>query len=84
MEWVDEPVPGYPKRPIARNSAAAKELKARTLTNLYNVRPQWLDDAHAALDAVVAEAYGWNVEISEDRVLRELLEHNRLARNQDG
>ena len=47
MEWVDEPVPGYPKRPIPRDEAAAKELKKRTLTNLYNARPQWLADAHA-------------------------------------
>ena len=39
VEWVGEPVPGYPKRPIARDEAAAKELKARTLTNLYNARP---------------------------------------------
>ena len=39
VEWADEPVPGYPKRPLARNEAAAKELKARTLTNLYNAPP---------------------------------------------
>ena len=54
VEWVDEPVPGYPKRPVPRNEAAAKALKKRTLTNLYNARPQWLADAHAALDAAVA------------------------------
>ena len=42
MEWVDEPVSGYPKRPVARDEAAAKALKKRTLTNLYNARPQWL------------------------------------------
>ena len=51
---------GYPKR------AAAKALKARTLTNLYNARPQWLADAHAALDAAVAAAYGWEADISEE------------------
>ena len=54
VEWVDEPVPGYPRRPVPRNDAAAKALKARTLTNLYNARPQWLADAHATLDAAVA------------------------------
>ena len=43
VEWVDEPVPGYPKRPVPRDEATAKELKKRTLTNLYNDRPQWLD-----------------------------------------
>ena len=59
VEWVDEPVPGYPKRPMPRNEAAAKELRKRTLTSLYNARPQWLADAHAALDTAVASAYGW-------------------------
>ncbi len=76
VEWVDEPVPGYPKRPIARDVAAAKKLKARTLTNLYNARPQWLGDAHAALDAAVAAAYGWDAGISEDEALRKLLALN--------
>ena len=73
VEWVDEPVPDYPKRAVARDEAAAKELKARTLTNLYNARPQWLTDAHAALDSAVAAAYGWDAGISEDEALRELL-----------
>ena len=56
MEWVDEPVPGYPRRPVPHDEVAEKALKKRTLTNLYNARPQWLDDAHAALDAAVAAA----------------------------
>lgn len=29
------------------------------IPNLYNARPQWLANAHAALDEAVAEAYGW-------------------------
>ena len=37
-EWVDKPAPGYPKRPVTRDEAAAKALKDRTLTNLYNTR----------------------------------------------
>ena len=73
VEWVDEPAPGYPKRPVARDDAAAEELKARTLTKLYNARPQWLADAHAALDAAVASAYGWEAEISDDEALERLL-----------
>ena len=73
VEWVDEPVPGYPKRPVPRGEAAAKEFKARTLTNLYNDRPQWLADAHAALDAAVATVYGWDTGIGEDEALRNLL-----------
>ena len=76
VAWVDEPVPGYPKRPVARDAASAKELEARTLTNLYNARPQWLADAHARLDATVAAAYGWDEDISEDEVLRKLLASN--------
>ena len=76
VEWVTEPVPGYPKRPVPRDDAAAQALKKRTLTNLYNARPQWLVDAHAALDATVAAAYDWPADISDDDALRELLERN--------
>ena len=76
VEWVDEPVAGYPKRPVPRDEAMAKELKKRTLTNLYNDRPQWLDDAHKALDAAVAAAYGWEADIGEDEAMGELLERN--------
>jgi type II restriction/modification system DNA methylase subunit YeeA len=54
-----EVVPGYPDRILPKDEEAAKELKKRTLTNLYNARPQWLANAHAALDQAVAEAYGW-------------------------
>lgn len=76
VEWEDEPVPGYPKHPVSRDEAKAKELKKRTLTNLYNARPQWLADAHAALDVAVAEAYGWDAGISEDESLGKLLALN--------
>ena len=76
VEWIDEPVPSYPKRPVPRDEDAAKAFKKRTLTNLYNARPQWLADAHAALDAAVAAAYGWSADISNDEVLRELLALN--------
>ena len=80
VEWVEEPVPGYPKRPVARDEDAAKALKKRTLTNLYNARPQWLADAHDALDAAVAAAYGWPADITDDEVLRELLALNGTRR----
>ena len=59
VDWVDEPVPGYPKRPVATAAAPLQALGRRTLTNLYNERPQWLAHAHAKLDAAVASAYGW-------------------------
>ena len=80
MEWTDELVPGYPQRPVPRDEAAAKELKKRTLTNLYNARPQWLADAHTTLDTAVATAYGWDAGISDDDALRELLVLNLGAR----
>ncbi len=75
-EWRDEPAPGYPKRPVPRGGEAAKALKSRTLTTLYNTRPQWLADAHAALDAAVAAAYGWDADIGEDEALERLLGMN--------
>ena len=76
VEWVDEPVPGYPKRLVPRDEAAARELKKRTLTNLYNARPRWLADAHTAHDAAVAAAYGWPEDIADDDALRGLLALN--------
>ncbi len=85
-----EVVPGYPDRILPRDEAAA-ELKKRTLTNLYNARPQWLANAHAALDAVVAEAYGWGDDwragpdgqgLGDDEILARLfrLNQERAAR----
>ncbi len=76
VEWMDEPVPGYPKRPVPHDEDSAKALKKRTLTNLYDVRPQWLADAHDALDAAVAAAYGRPADISDEDALRELLALN--------
>lgn len=47
-------------------------LRKRTLTNLYNDRPTWLQNAHAALDRAVFAAYGWS-EDPEDLPEEELL-----------
>jgi type II restriction/modification system DNA methylase subunit YeeA len=63
--------------------AAASELKQRTLTNLYNQRPAWLANAHAALDKAVFAAYGWPDTLSDSEILERLLELNR-ARSQEG
>ena len=76
VEWIDEPVPGYPKRPVPTADADLEQLQRRTLTNLYNQRPQWLTNAHANLDTAVATAYGWPPDISNEDALRELLELN--------
>lgn len=78
-----EVVPGYPDRILPKDAQAAVELKKRTLTNLYNARPQWLADAHRDLDAAVAAAYGWPADISEEDALAKLLELN-LARASAG
>ena len=79
IDIVPEVVAGYPDRILPKNEAAAAELKKRTLTNLYNTRPQWLSHAHRDLDAAVAAAYGWSADISEEDALAKLLELN-LAR----
>ena len=62
---------------MPRDKKAATVLEKRTLTNLYNARPQWLADAHAQLDSAVAAAYGWPGDIADDAALRELLVRNR-------
>ena len=82
VEWVDEPAPGYPKRPVARDEAAAKALKDRTLTKLYNTRPRWLADAHAKLDEAVTAAYGWPADVSEEDALSKLLALNLACSEQ--
>jgi hypothetical protein len=51
-------------------------LNQRTLTNLYNKRPDWLDEAHKRLDAAVLDAYGWPQDISDDKMLLRLLALN--------
>jgi type II restriction/modification system DNA methylase subunit YeeA len=71
-----EVVPGYPDRILPKNVEAAALLRDRTLTKLYNARPQWLADAHRDLDAAVAAAYGWPADICEDDALARLLELN--------
>lgn len=79
IDIVPEVATGYPDRILPKTEAAAVELKKRTLTNLYNARPQWLADAHRDLDAAVADAYGWRADISEEDALAKLLDLN-LAR----
>ncbi|MBG0811653.1 class I SAM-dependent DNA methyltransferase [Methylosinus sp. H3A] len=80
VEIVPEVVPGYPDRILPKDAQAAVKLKERTLTNLYNQRPQWLADAHAELDRAVAAAYGWPEDISTEEALEKLLALN-LARS---
>ena len=67
-----EPKPGI-------SEADSKTLQKRTLTNLYNLRPQWLVHAHEQLDLAVAAAYGWtdySAEMPDDEILKRLLALN--------
>jgi type II restriction/modification system DNA methylase subunit YeeA len=83
VERVPEVVPGFPDRILPVNPSAAAILKTRTLTNLYNERPTWLDNAHRELDAAVAAAYGWPADISEEDALSRLLALNLERASQD-
>jgi type II restriction/modification system DNA methylase subunit YeeA len=53
--------------------ATEAELTKRTLTNLYNARPAWLDMAHRRLDDAVLDAYGWSHDLSDEEILERLL-----------
>jgi hypothetical protein len=48
----------------------------RTLTNLYNARPTWLDLAHKRLDEAVFAAYSWKSDLSDEEILEKLLALN--------
>lgn len=84
-EWTDwlitpeEEDAGFPKRPVPKPGYEV-QLKKRTLTNLYNQRPQWLCLAHEALDRAVASAYGWSdydADWPDEVILRRLLALNQ-------
>jgi type II restriction/modification system DNA methylase subunit YeeA len=51
-------------------------LKKRTLTNLYNSRPAWLDLMHQALDRAVLDAYDWPHDLGDEEILARLLALN--------
>jgi len=57
--------------------ASEAELRRRTLTNLYNERPTWLDLTHRKLDAAAFDAYGWPHDLTDEQVLERLLALNR-------
>ena len=66
-------------------NAEVATLKARTLTNLYNAMPTWLQHLHEKLDRAVFAAYGWDYDdlhdaetgaLDEEEILRRLLALN--------
>ena len=62
--------------PNSPNLGRAGEGPKRTLTNLYNQRPTWLDLAHKKLDEAVFAAYGWKSDLSDEEILERLLKLN--------
>ena len=68
---------GFPSRLVPVSSAAAEQLRGRTLTNLYNERPRWLAAAHGDLDEAVAAAYGVPPTLSDEELLGFLLRRNQ-------
>ena len=75
---INQPSTGLVRYPRLepRDADCAAKLKKRTLTNLYNERPAWLDFAHKKLDAAVAAAYGWPADLTDDQILERLLALN--------
>lgn len=57
-------------------NADPDELRQRTMTNLYNDPPVWLQIAHREIDEAVFAAYGWPADLSDDEVLGRLLALN--------
>jgi len=77
-EWtsrIPEVVPGYPDR-VLPDGGHEVDLKTRTLTNLYNLRPTWLSNLHLVLDTAVAAAYGWELPLTQEEILAKLFELN--------
>ena len=65
----------YP-RIVPQDAECAAKLAKRTLTNLYNQRPTWLDLAHQKLDEAVCTAYGFPGGLSDEQILERLLKLN--------
>jgi len=86
-EWIEripEVVPGYPDSIIAK-AGHETDLKKRTLTNLYNARPAWLDIIHKQLDTAVAVAYGWDdytPDMPDEEILARLFALNQQGAHQ--
>lgn len=60
----------------AKKTSEVSRAPRRTLTNLYNQRPTWLELAHKKLDEAVFAAYGWKSDLSDEEILERLLSLN--------
>ncbi len=71
--------------PLSSPKGAPKRRgEQRTLTNLYNACPTWLELAHRKLDEAVFAADGWESDLSDEEILEKLLALNleRASKNQ--
>ncbi|MGV3626894.1 MAG: type IIL restriction-modification enzyme MmeI, partial [Betaproteobacteria bacterium] len=78
VDVIDSPVAHCSPRFVPKQGHEA-ELKLRTMTNLYNERPVWLENAPEELDRAVAGAYGWKdytPQMPDDAILARLLKLN--------
>ena len=64
--WLNPPV----------DDVNPSDLKRRTLTNLYNDPPTWLELEHTKMDEAVFAAYGWTPDLTDGEILAKLLELN--------
>jgi hypothetical protein len=77
VDLLPEIVAGYPDRVMPKNDVASEELAKRTLTNLYNANPTWLQHAHREMNEAVAAAYGWEWPLSDEEILKRLFTLNQ-------
>ncbi len=63
-------------RLVPKDAECASKLAERTLTNLYNLRPAWLEQTHRDLDEAVSAAYDWKAAMSDEDIIDSLLELN--------
>jgi hypothetical protein len=54
-----------------------------TLTDLYNTRPTWLENAHEGSMSRSSSPYAWSPDLSDEEVLQNLLALN-LERSEGG
>ena len=59
-----------------RNVCQPNGVYRKSMTNLYNENPPWLQSAHAELDRAVADAYGWQADLTGNEILKRLARLN--------
>jgi hypothetical protein len=64
------------KRDAWLKGSTPSDKKPHTLTRLYNENPTWLQMAHKRIDEAVFEGYGWDLAMTDEQLLDELLKLN--------